>query len=317
MCPLPALVVALRWADSAARQDSNKGPHRAAPGFRTEDRASPRIYRERQQTPRSPRRIRRAGAARPAGSSGTQTGGSFQNAFVRACCAILLTGSYPARFNNLSSSAGVHSLRNGRRAAASPDFFALAGWRSSKAALLAFLRNSLMRFQQSKRFQCGTSSRTRLIASRFWAGPSLIPAISNRSIAANCLLGLLPFRPGALGIAQPHYRKVKVVRSHRATRWNSPAASVIHDQSRAKLAAFRNAVPRSWYRTSFLWTKERLIVSRAESTLSLHVPARDCRCSWRPLAAALLSGDARSAVYCPTLTKGTSGREKYQKKVIA
>src|SRR5271157_724313 len=33
------------------------------------------------------------------------------------------------------------------------------------------------------------------------------------------------------------------------------------------------------------------------------------------LATALLSGDARFAVYCPTLTKGTSGRKKYQKKV--
>jgi len=54
------------------------------------------------------------------------------------------------------------------------------------------------------------------------------------------------------------------------------------------LAAVINAVPRPWYRTSFLWTKERLIVSWAESTPSLHVPARDYRCSWRPLAAALL-----------------------------
>src|SRR5271157_2017377 len=36
--------------------------------------------------------------------------------------AILLTGSYPARFNNLSSSTGVHGLEAGRRAAtASPD----------------------------------------------------------------------------------------------------------------------------------------------------------------------------------------------------
>ena len=51
---------------------------------------------------------------------------------------------------------------------------------------------------------------------------------------------------------------------------------------------------------------------------SLHLPARDCRCSCEAAwPTALLSGDARSAVYCPTLTKGTSGREKYQKKVIA
>ena len=103
----------------------------------------------------------------------------------------------------------------------------------------------------------------------------------------------------------------------RATMRNAQVASITHDQSRAKLAAVINAVPRSWYRTSFLWTKERLIVSWAESTPSLHVPASDCRCRSKPLVAALLSGDARSAVYCPTLTEGTSGREKYQKKVIA
>src|SRR5271165_2221474 len=44
------------------------------------------------------------------------------------------------------------------------------------------------------------------------------------------------------------------------------AASSTHDQSRAKLAAVINTVPRSWSRTSFLWTKERLIVSWAEGT---------------------------------------------------
>jgi len=53
---------------------------------------------------------------------------------------------------------------------------------------LAFLRNSLMRFQQSKRFQCGTSSRTRLIASRFWTGPSLIPAPTRDTIRAEILI---------------------------------------------------------------------------------------------------------------------------------
>src|SRR5664279_1358814 len=94
--------------------------------------------------------------------------------------AILLTGSYPARFNNLSPSAGVHGLQAGRRAAAaSSDAVALAGWRSSRAARLAALRNSLMRCQQSPRVHSGTSSRTRLIASRFLADPSLIPAINS------------------------------------------------------------------------------------------------------------------------------------------
>ena len=69
----------------------------------------------------------------------------------------------------------------------------------------------------------------------------------------------------------------------RATMRNAQVASITHDQSRAKLAAVINAVPRSWSRTSFLWTKERLILSWAESTPSLHFPARDCRCSARSL----------------------------------
>ena len=101
----------------------------------------------------------------------------------------------------------------------------------------------------------------------------------------------------------------------RATMRNAKVASITHEQSRAKLAAVIDTVPRSWSRISILWTKERLIVNWAESTPILHLPWRDCRCSSRPLAA-LLSGDARSAVYCPTLTKGTSRRKKYQKKVI-
>src|SRR5271165_2570132 len=33
----------------------------------------------------------------------------------------------------------------------------------------------------------------------------------------------------------------------------------------------------------FPWTKERMILSWAESTPSLHLLASDCRCSWRPL----------------------------------
>ena len=52
----------------------------------------------------------------------------------------------------------------------------------------------------------------------------------------------------------------------------------------------------------------------AESALSSRAIADAVR---GRLAAALLSGDALYAVYCPTLTEGTSGREKYQKKVVA
>ena len=49
--------------------------------------------------------------------------------------AILFTGSYPARFNNHSSAAGVHGTETGRRVAvASPDFLALPRRRPSCAA---------------------------------------------------------------------------------------------------------------------------------------------------------------------------------------
>src|SRR5271157_1414937 len=61
-------------------------------------------------------------------------------------------------------------------------------------------------------------------------------------------------------------------------------ASVTHEQSRAKLAAVINSVPRLWFRTSFLWTKERLIVSWAEGTPCLHFPAAlspmRCEAAW-------------------------------------
>ena len=81
----------------------------------------------------------------------------------------------------------------------------------------------------------------------------------------------------------------------RATMRNAKVASITHDQSRAKLAAVINAVPRSWSRTSFLWTKERLITQ--------HGPRRRRVCTFQRaiadaargrLADALLSGDARS-----------------------
>src|SRR5580692_186903 len=45
------------------------------------------------------------------------------------------------------------------------------------------LRNCRMRRQQSPRFHSGTSLRILLIASCFLFGPSLIPAISNWSMA--------------------------------------------------------------------------------------------------------------------------------------
>src|SRR5271167_3718307 len=77
-------------------------------------------------------------------------------------------------------------------------------------------------------------------------------------MAANCLLGLLPFCPRALVIAQPHCRRTRIMSLRRATMRNAKVASITHDQSRAKLAAVINAVPRSWSRTYFLWTKERL-----------------------------------------------------------
>src|SRR5208283_2882880 len=84
-----------------------------------------------------------------------------------------------------------------------------------------------MRCQQSPRVHSGTSSRIRLIASRFLAGPCLIPAISNRSMAANCLLGLFPFCPGALGIAQPHCRQTRIVTLCRATMRNAHRARAV------------------------------------------------------------------------------------------
>jgi hypothetical protein len=78
-----------------------------------------------------------------------------------------------------------------------------------------------------------------------------------------------------------------------------------------------NAVPRSW--SALLSLDEgapdpHLGREHAESALSQGAIADAGR---DRLAAALLCGDARSAVYCPTFTEGTSGRKKYQKKVIA
>jgi hypothetical protein len=50
-------------------------------------------------------------------------------------CAILQTGSYPARFNNLSSSAGVHSVPVERPMGPDvDDFFVPPGCRFSRAA---------------------------------------------------------------------------------------------------------------------------------------------------------------------------------------
>jgi hypothetical protein len=52
----------------------------------------------------------------------------------------------------------------------------------------------------------------------------------------------------------------------------------------------------------------------AESALSSRKGADAVRDRW---AVGRLSGDARSVVYCPTFTEGTSGGKKYQKKLIA
>ena len=86
----------------------------------------------------------------------------------------------------------------------------------------------------------------------------------------------------------------KVMSSHRATRWSSPAATFTHEQSRAKLAAFINAVPRSWSRTYFLWTKERLTLSMAETKSGPHFQRSIADAARGRLADALRSGDARS-----------------------
>ena len=120
-------------------------------------------------------------------------------------------------------------------------------------------------------------------------------------MAANCLPGLLPFRPGALGIAQPHDRKIKVVSSHRATRWSSPAARFTHEQSRAKLAAFVNSIPRSWYRTYFLWTKVRLTTQHGPRrsgvrTFSAQLPLQR-ESAWPMLCEAAMHGPLFSAPY--------------------
>src|ERR1019366_2738913 len=55
-------------------------------------------------------------------------------------------------------------------------------------------------------------------------------------MAANSLLGLLPFGPGALGIAQPPCRRTGIASLRRATMRGAQVASSTHDQSRAKLA---------------------------------------------------------------------------------
>ena len=103
--------------------------------------------------------------------------------------AIFLTGSYPAQFNSRSSSAGVQGWGAARRA--EPDFRALETlsrrWCCSKPASSGVLRKWRIRRQQSPRVSSGTCSRILLIASRFAAGPSLIPAISKRSTTANHL----------------------------------------------------------------------------------------------------------------------------------
>ena len=196
--------------------------------------------------------------------------------------AIFLTGSYPAQFNSRSSSAGVQGW--GAAPRAEPDFRALEtlsrGWCCSKPASSGVLRKWRIRRQQSPRVSSGTCSRILLIASRFAAGPSLIPAINKRSTTANHLeliLAGLPFCRGAPRFAQPHHRKIGVVSLLPATRRSSPVARLSHGQYRAKLAVAVSAVPRLWYKTFAL-------------------------------------DGGRSAGNYSSLNKGTSARRKYQRK---
>ena len=202
--------------------------------------------------------------------------------------------------------------------ARSPGLLCLGGWPSAGPASSGVFRRCRIRCQQSSRVHSGTSSRIRLIASRFLAGPCLIPAISNRSMAANCLLGLLPFGPGALGhcatsLQADRNRELASRDYAKCTGREQYSRSI---QSEVGCGYQRGAtfvVPHF-----FPWTKERLILSWAESEAESALSSARLPVQLRGrLAAALLSGDARSAVYCPTLTKGTSGRKKYQKKVIA
>jgi len=110
-------------------------------------------------------------------------------------CAILLTGWYPANSTSLASSASVHGLDDRLRAEVSSDVAGLAVPPCGTGTTWDVFRRCRMRCQQSPRFHCGTSSRIRLIASRFLTGPCLIPAISSWSIAASRLLSLLVFAP--------------------------------------------------------------------------------------------------------------------------
>ena len=175
-----------------------------------------------------------------------------------------------------------------------------------------------MRCQQSPRLHSGTSSRIRLIASRFLAGPCLIPAISNRSMAANCLLGLLPFCSGAWDIAANSLhggpessacsvQQAEIHRSRGLLTINPERSSCSHQRGAAFVVAY-----------FFPWTKEPLSLSltacprRRRVWTSQHAIARLVR---GRLAGALLSGDARFVDSYPTSIEGTSGRKKYHKKI--
>ena len=99
--------------------------------------------------------------------------------------AILSTGSYPAQFNNLSSSSSVQGRQEIPRRS---DFAPFAphqpcGWRPGVASF-PVLRKWRIRCQQSPRVTPGTSRRILLIALCLQSGPTLIPSIRRRSIAA-------------------------------------------------------------------------------------------------------------------------------------
>ena len=105
--------------------------------------------------------------------------------------AILLTGSYPARFNNHSSSAGVHGTETGRRvAAASPDFLALPRRRPSSAASSGVFRKSRMRCQQSPRVQSGDKLKHLVNCLALFGRPLLDPG-NQQSIDCRQLLARL------------------------------------------------------------------------------------------------------------------------------
>src|SRR5208337_1551562 len=61
--------------------------------------------------------------------------------------------------------------------------------------------------------------------------------------------------------------------------------------------------------------KERLIISWAENTPSLHLTWRDCRCSWRPLGYCFAKRRCTVAVSAPYLLKEHPGGKSIKRKL--